>query len=155
MSPCTILLALFVLLCVGGVIIPFVQPIERSPRITAWISGIAAVIVIWLGAVSIVSPVPFRAVLWNIPSVGPILLRADPLSGLFLLLTGVVFLAASIFAANALLSLVGRNDVRVYVLFHFALFVSIVWLLIASDVFSFLIAWELMSISLLLAREFS
>lgn len=146
MSPSTILIVLFVLLCGGGVIIPFVQPLERSPRITAWISGAAAVVVICLGGVSILSPVPFSAVLWNIPSVGPILLQADPLSGLFLLLTGVVFLAASIFATNALLSLVGRNHARVYAVFHFGLLVSIVWLLIASDVFSFLVAWELMSI---------
>ena len=146
MSLSTILLVLFVLLCVGGVILSFVQRVERSPKIVASVSGTAAVIMIWLGAVSIVSPVPFRAVLWNIPSIGPILLRADPLSGLFLLLTGVVFLAASIFAANALVSLVGRYNVRVYAVFHFALFISIVWLLIASDVFSFLIAWELMSI---------
>jgi hydrogenase-4 component B len=146
MSPSTILLVLFVLLCVGGVILSCVQAVERTPNIIAWISGIAAVIVIWLGAVSMVNPVPFSAVLWNIPSVGPILLRADPLSGLFLLLTGLVFLAASIFAANALLSLVGRSNARVYAVFHFALFISIVWLLIASDVYSFLIAWELMSI---------
>jgi hydrogenase-4 component B len=114
--------------------------------IVAWISGAAAVIVMWLGVVSIVSPVPFSAVLWNILALGPILLRADPLSGLFLFLTGVVFLAASIFATNALVSLIGHYNVRIYAVFHFALFISIVWLLIASDVFSFLIAWALMSI---------
>src|ERR1700740_2700207 len=123
MSPSTILLVLFVLLCVGGVILCWVQAVERTPNIIAWISGIAAVIVIWFGAVSMVNPVPFSAILWNIPSVGPILLRADPLSGLFLLLTGLVFLAASIFAANALLSLVGRSNARVYAVFHFALFI--------------------------------
>ncbi|PWT79964.1 MAG: hypothetical protein C5B58_12520, partial [Acidobacteria bacterium] len=127
-------------------ILSCVQAAERTPNIIASISGIAAVIVVSLGAISMVNPVPFSAALWNIPSVGPILLRADPLSGLFLLLTGLVFLAASIFAANALLSLVGHANARVYAVFHFALFISIVWLLIASDVFSFLIAWELMSI---------
>ena len=83
MSPSTILLVLFVLLCVGGMILSCVHAVERTPNIIAWISGIAAVIVIWLGAVSMVNPVSFSAVLWNIPTVGPILLRADPLSGLF------------------------------------------------------------------------
>ena len=140
------LLVLFIMLCLGGVVFAFVQPAERSPSIVAWIGAVAAGFVIALGAITIYSPDAFTAKLWSIPSLGPIVLRADPLSGLFLLMVGLVFLPASISAASALLPLVRLYNVRVYALFYFVLFISIVWILIAGDVFSFLIAWEIMSI---------
>ena len=139
-------LVLFMVLCFGGAVLALVQPAKASPNIVAWIGAIAAGVVIALGAITIYGPDVFTATLWSIPSVGPIVLRADPLSGLFLLLVGLVFLPTSIFAASALPSLTGRYNARVYALFYFALFISIVWILVAGDVFSFLIAWELMSI---------
>jgi formate hydrogenlyase subunit 3/multisubunit Na+/H+ antiporter MnhD subunit len=79
-----------------------------------------------LGAITIYNPDVFTATLWSIPSVGPIVLRADPLSGLFLLMVGLVFLPTSIFATSALQPLTGRYNVRVYALFFFVLFISIV-----------------------------
>jgi hydrogenase-4 component B len=140
------LLVLFIMLCLGGAVFACVQPAERSPNVVAWIGAVAAGVVIALGAITIYNPDAFTATLWSIPSVGPIVLRADPLSGLFLLMVGLVFLPASISAASALPPLVRRYNVRVYALFYFILFISIVWVLIAGDVFSFLIAWEIMSI---------
>jgi hydrogenase-4 component B len=146
MSVFITLLVLFIVLCLGGAVFAFVQPAEGSPNIVAWIGAIAAGVVIALGAITIYNPDVFTATLWSIPSVGPIVLRADPLSGLFLLLVGLVFLPTSIFATSALPPLTGRYNVRVYALFYFVLFISIVGILVAGDVFSFLIAWELMSI---------
>lgn len=146
MSASAILLILFVSLCTSGAFVALVQPAERSPNVIAWIAAIASVIVIGFGAITICSPIPFTATLWNIPSLGPIVIKADPLSGLFLVVTGLVYLPASIFTANALSPLLGRYNVRVFAVFYFALFLSIVWILIAGDVFSFLIAWEIMSI---------
>lgn len=146
MSASAILLILLVMLCAGSALFALVQPADCSPNIIAWSGTGASVIVIWLGAITVCSSVPFTAALWNIPSVGTIVLKADPLSGLFLLVTGLVFLPSSIFAANGLLPLVDRYNVRVYAVFYFVLFISIVWILVAGDVFSFLIAWELMSV---------
>jgi len=135
-------LVLFIVLCLGGAVFAFVLPAEGSPNIVAWIGAIAAGVVIALGAITIYNPDAFTATLWSIPSVGPIVLRADPLSGLFLLLVGLVFLPTSIIATSALRPLTGRYNVRVYALFYFVLFISIVWILVAGDVFSFLIAWS-------------
>jgi hydrogenase-4 component B len=146
MSVFITLLVLFIALCLGGAAFAFLQPAEGSPNIVAWIGAIAAGVVIALGAITIYNPDVFTATLWSVPSVGPIVLRADPLSGLFLLMVGLVFLPTSIFATSALQPLIGRYNVRVYALFYFVLFISIVWILVAGDVFSFLIAWELMSI---------
>jgi hydrogenase-4 component B len=67
-------------------------------------------------------------------------------SGVFLLVTGLVFLPVSIFAANSLPRLLGHYNVRGYAVMYFALLVSVVWILMAGDVFSFLVAWEIMSI---------
>jgi hydrogenase-4 component B len=139
-------LELFVALCVVGLALAWFAPAKRSPPIVAWVGGLAALIVIGLGAGALFASAPFAATLWDIPSLGAIVLRADALSGLFLVVTGLVFFPVSIFAANALPRLPGRYNLRTYAVMYLALFVSVVWILVSGDVFSFLVAWEIMSI---------
>jgi formate hydrogenlyase subunit 3/multisubunit Na+/H+ antiporter MnhD subunit len=80
------------------------------------------VIVIKLGIHAMDASTPFAATLWSIPSLGTIVLRADAMSGLFLLVSGLVFFPVSIFAANALPRLLGRYNVRAYAVMYLALF---------------------------------
>jgi hydrogenase-4 component B len=139
-------LELFVALCGAGIILVLFAPAKRSANIVAWVGSLAALIVVGLGADALLANAAFAATLWNIPSLGSIVLRADALSGLFLVVTGLVFLPVSIFATNSLPRLLGRYNLRAYAVIYLVLFVSVVWVLVAADVFSFLVAWEIMSI---------
>jgi hydrogenase-4 component B len=139
-------LAVFIGLCGMGIVLAFLGGEQNTPKIVAGAGGLAAVVVIGLGVSALAGDASFTKTLWSVPPVGSIVLRIDSMAGLFLLITGLVFLPASIFAADALLPLLGRYNLRAYATMYLALFVSIVWILIAGDTFSFLIAWEVMSI---------
>ena len=139
-------LGLFVALCGVGIVLALFAPPERSPKIVAWVGSLGALIVIKLGIHAMDGSTPFAATLWSIPSLGTIVLRADAMSGLFLLVSGLAFFPVSIFAANALPRLLGRYNVRAYAVMYLALFVSVAWILVSGDVFSFLVAWEVMSV---------
>jgi hydrogenase-4 component B len=148
-------LGLFVALCGVGIVLALFASPERSPKIVAWVGSLGALIVIKLGIQAMDGSTPFAATLWSIPSLGTIVLRADAMSGLFLLVSGLVFFPVSIFAANALLRLLGRYNIRAYAVMYLALSVSVVWILVSGDVFSFLVAWEVMSVLCYLLVNFA
>jgi hydrogenase-4 component B len=139
-------LKLFVAVCLGGSALALLAPAKRSPGIVAWAGALAALVVVGLGVSALFGSKPFVATLWNIPSLGRMILRADTLSGLFLLVTGLVFFPVSIFSAASLPRLLARYNLRAYAVMYFTLFASIIWILVSGDVFSFLVAWEIMSI---------
>jgi len=146
MSAFGVWLGVFVAFCSAGIVLALVLPQQHSPRVVAWLGALAALVVIGCGGGALLASSSFAATLWEIPSLGTIVLRADALSGLFLLVTGLVFLPVSIFAATSLAPLAGRYDLRAYAVMYFGLFASVIWILISGDVFSFLVAWEIMSI---------
>ena len=146
MSAFGVWLGVFAVLCGAGSVLALVLPRRHSPRVVAWLGALAALVVIGCGGYALLASSPFAATLWEIPSLGALVLRADALSGLFLLVTGLVFLPVSIFAANSLAPLAGRYDLRAYAVLYFGLFVAVTWIPISGDVFSFLVAWEIMSI---------
>jgi hydrogenase-4 component B len=133
-------------LCGAGVLLTLVLPQRHSPRVVAWLGALAGLALIGLGAGTLFESSTAVTTLWNVPPVGALILRRDGLAGLFLLVTGLVFLPVSIFAANGLPRLIGRYSVRAYGVMYVALLVSVVWILVCGDVFSFLVAWEIMSI---------
>ena len=98
----------------------------------------------------------FHAALWPVLTLGTLTLEADPLSAFFLFVTGLVFLPVSIFSGAYLTKYLAHHDLRYFSVLYHALFASIVLVLIAGDVISFLVAWELMSIAsyLLVNYEF-
>jgi hydrogenase-4 component B len=138
-------LEIFAALCGVGIALALIAP-ERSPKVVAWIGALAGLIVMGIGLMALFGFASFTAKLWDIPSVGGIVFRADTLSGLFLLVTGSVFFATSLFSISTLPCLAGRYDLRVFAVMYLSLFISVVWILVAGDVFSFLVAWEIMSI---------
>jgi hydrogenase-4 component B len=79
--------------------------------------------------------------------VGPLTLRLDMLSAVFLFTAGLVYLPASLFARNLVVRLLrGHYPARNYGMLHFALMISIALIFVANDAVSFLISWECMSI---------
>jgi hydrogenase-4 component B len=146
MTAFSVWLGVFAALCGAGIVLALVLMPRRSPQVVAWLGALAGLALIGVGTGTLFDPPATETTLWNIPPLGAIVLRPDALSGLFLLVTGLVFLPVSIFAANSLPRLLRCYSVRVYAVIYFVLLVSIVWILLSGDVFSFLVAWEIMSI---------
>ena len=73
-------------------------------------------------------------------------LRLDPLSGAFVLVTGLVLFPASIYAGGELRRESFRGHERAFTVMLLALYASVVLILIAGDALLFLLAWEVMSI---------
>lgn len=140
------LLVLFAALCAAGAILALVLPQAAGPRVVAWFGTLAGLALVVLGVSALFDPAVVTMPLWTIPSIATITLHRDPLAGLFLLVTGLVVIPVSIFGANSLPHLLGRASVRAYAVMYFALVVSIAWILVSGDVFSFMVTWEMMSV---------
>ena len=98
------------------------------------------------GAWTLVTGNGFERTLWRIPDLTVLTLRLDPLAAVFVMITGLVLLPASIYAGSELrLGALRRYERRVMVML-FALYAAILLILISADALSFLLAWEIMSI---------
>ena len=76
----------------------------------------------------------------------PFHLHWDPLTGFFLILLSVASFGISIFSSDYLGHLAPRTQGMIC--FNYYLFlISMTWVLLAADAYSFLIAWELMAMS--------
>jgi hydrogenase-4 component B len=139
-------LVAFAALCGAGVILALALPRRQGPRVVAWLGALAGLALVVAGAGLMAARADGTTPLWSIPAIGTLVLRRDALAGVFVLATGLVALPASVFAASSLPRLAARYSVRSYAVMYFALLVAIVWVLLAADVFSFLVAWEIMSI---------
>lgn len=139
-------LALFGGLCGAGVVAALLLPPRHAPPIVAGLGTLAALVLIAVGGRLLVAGADVETPLWTIPAVGSLVLRTDGLAGFFLLVTGLVSLPASLFVANSLPRLLARYNLRGYAILHFTLLAAIAWILLAGDVFSFLVAWEIMSV---------
>jgi hydrogenase-4 component B len=84
--------------------------------------------------------------LWDLSILGRLSLQATPLGGLFLLVTAVVFAATTpSFVAGSRRYASGWRTTA-FLISYQALLASIVLILLAADVITFLFAWELMSL---------
>ncbi|MGH7690843.1 MAG: hypothetical protein ACREN3_14650, partial [Gemmatimonadaceae bacterium] len=130
----------------GGLVATLILAPARSPRAVGWAGAGAGIALIGLGATAMLQPSPVAITLWTIPGLAAVVIRGDALSGVFIIITGLVVLPASIFAAGRLPHIVGHYAVRAFGVMYFVLLASIAWVLLAADVFSFFLAWEIMSI---------
>lgn len=155
MNASQLLLAFFILCATGGGL-ALACPQRWAPTLLAVIGALAALIVLAASAMLLVFGAEFHASLWPVLTLGTLTFGADPLSAFFLLVSALVFLPVSIFSGTYLTKYLGHHDLRYFSVLYYALFASIIVVLIADDVISFLIAWELMSIAsyLLVAYEF-
>ncbi|MGE0353026.1 MAG: proton-conducting transporter membrane subunit [Gemmatimonadales bacterium] len=145
---------LFLVFCAAGVVLAAALPQRRSPSILAVCGGLAGLALIGFGIQALVLPRVAPVVPWSIPAIGPVSLQHDPLAGLFLLATGLVALPASLFAAGSIPCLAERYSLRSFAVLYFTLLASVGWILVAADVFSFLVAWEIMSLAAYLLVNF-
>jgi formate hydrogenlyase subunit 3/multisubunit Na+/H+ antiporter MnhD subunit len=100
MSAIGLLFGVFFLLCAVGAL--DLAPQEWSAAVLALIGSLSALVVLMSGALALVSDVSFRAELSPVLSLGTMTLAADRLSGLFLFITGLVFLPVSIYSGSYL-----------------------------------------------------
>jgi hydrogenase-4 component B len=140
-------LAAFFVLCAAGVVAALLVAENRNANVVAILGSAAALALIAAGAIILADGASFHVALWPVLSFGTMRLGADRLSALFLLISGLVFLPVSLFSGAYLQKYLGRASLRYFAILYFALFAAIVLVLIADDIVSFLVAWELMSIA--------
>jgi hydrogenase-4 component B len=156
MSAAAQLILIFFLLCAAGAVLPFASPRRWQAIVLAVIASLAALILLIASAALLASGTGFHATLWRVLTLGRLTLESDQLSAFFIFVTGMVFLPVSIFSGSYLTKYLEHHDLRYFSVLYHVLIASIVLILIASDVISFLVAWEVMSIAsyLLVNYEF-
>jgi len=139
---------LFLIFCAAGVMLAVLLPREPNRVALAWIGSLSSLTIIIVSGKVLLSGHAWQLELWNIWSLGKMILKMDRLSALFVFITGLVFLPTSIFSARYLnqQKYVKRYSLRSFGIFYHLLFASIILLLVAGDAFSFLLTWEAMSI---------
>jgi hydrogenase-4 component B len=144
----------FFALCGIGILSALVTP-ERHNSVLLAIIGSAASAILCAAAGAALASGQTLAVQAGISPLGTVIrLGVDPLSALFLLVAGVVFLATSVFSAGYLHRYLGEYSLRAFSVLYFALLASIVAVFVTRDVLSFLVSWELMSIGSYLLVNF-
>jgi hydrogenase-4 component B len=145
----------FFALCAAGVVAALVFPQRLGPALIGLLGSLAAIVLFVAGGFLLLGGPGFRLELWPLLTLGTLALRGDRLSGLFLVVTGIVFLPISLFSVRYLARYGARYSLRWFSLLYYALFAAVVLVLVAGDVISFLLGWEAMSIDcyLLVAYE--
>jgi hydrogenase-4 component B len=142
----SVMFSIFFALCAAGIVAALLVPEPRSPRVLAGTGALASLVLLCAGGQALAAGQPFRMPLWAVPELGMLTLRMDRLSALFVLVTGLVFLPVSIFSAEYLERYLHHYSLRAFSVWYLLLFASIVLVLIAGDILTFLLAWEAMSI---------
>ncbi len=144
-----IFMALSVLAC----ILVFVVPNGWVTRVSSMLGSLAAIALIDSGLASLFFHGWFLN-LWRLRGWGRLVVGEPHLAAFFLLVTGLVFLAVSWYSPEYLRRLQPRYNLRYFALIYHGLMIAIILTLLAQDVVSFLMAWEIMSVSSYLAVNF-
>ncbi len=140
------LLIAFFALCAAGAAAALAVPERWIAIVLSVVGSLAALIILVASVLVLVAGSVFRIELWSLLSLGTLALRADGFAGLFLFVTGLVYLPVSIFSARYIEKYRTEYSLRYFSVLYHALFASIVLVLIAGDAISFLSGWEAMSI---------
>jgi hydrogenase-4 component B len=136
----------FLVLCLLGIGGALVFPERRNPAVLAVIASLAALTLLAGSSAVLVGGAEPDIQLWSVPIFGRLQLHMDRLSALFLFVAALVYLPVSIFSASYLIHYSGRYSLKFFGVLYHALFASIVLVVLAADVFLFLLAWEAMAI---------
>jgi len=137
---------LFLSLCGIGVILSALLPERKNPLILAWVTSLAAIMILLASGKVLLSDQVWQTELWMLPFLGRLVLKMDHLSALFIFVTGLVFFPVSIFSAGYMPKYVGHYNLKTFSVFYHLLFGTTVLVLVSGDIFSFLLAWEATSI---------
>lgn len=141
-----LLVLAFFVLCGLGIVLSAILPEDSAPRVILWVGSAVSLVACAEGAGGLVGGVGFSRSLWTIPELGTLTFAMDHLSALFLLVSGVVFFATSIFSARYLEQYAGDFSLRWFAVTYHTLWVAVAIILLAWDAVLFLIGWEAMSI---------
>ena len=144
MSP-QVFLGVFYALCASGLVAGFVLSDRSILPLIGCVGSAASVTMFVVGTLGILGNT-FSYRLSALPQVGAFTFSVDPLSGLFLSVSALVFLPVSVYSVGYLKHYLGLFSMRSFCACYFGLLISVVLLLTASDVVGFLTGWELMSI---------
>jgi hydrogenase-4 component B len=144
-APLELLAAFLGIIGAGIVVISFLSE-QRTPQGIAVIGSCAAIVLMWASGETLFSGVTAQAALWTLPGLGHLSLSMDRLGALFVFITGLVYLPVSIFSAEYLPRLAGRYSLKWFAGWYLALFASLALIPVCSDLVSFLVVWEAMSI---------
>ena len=147
-------IAIFFVLCVLGMLGAIVLPQRRVPAMLAWFGAAASVALLGGAGRALFAGHAFALALWSVPGLGTVSIGVDRLAGLFLFVSGLVFLPVSVYSASYLLRYLQHYSLRSFGVLYFALLAAIALVLLARDVLGFLLAWELMSIASYLLVNF-
>jgi hydrogenase-4 component B len=141
----TLIIAFFAA-CGAGILLCLALRPRRQALVLAALGCLAAITAVVAGAQVLLTGEGFTQPLWSLPGLTTLTLRLDPLSGAFVLVTGLVLFPASIYASGELRRESFSGDERVFTVMLLALYASVVLILIAGDALLFLLAWEVMSV---------
>jgi hydrogenase-4 component B len=140
------LMLLFLVTCGCGAILAATLPDRLNLLALAWVGSIDSIIALAASGAVLLHGDSFHASLWELPHFGTIELDLDRISALFVFVTALVYLPISIFSAEYMEKYRGRYSLKSFGVFYHLLFASVVLTLIAGDIVSFLVAWEVMTI---------
>ena len=141
-----LLLALFLALCAAGIVTACVLPERRQSSALAWLASAASLAALLASVDVLLFGGSFELRLWPLMGLGPLALALDPLSAVFVLTVGLVFLPVSIFSASYMEKYQGKDSLRYFSILYYLFLVSLVFVMVSYDVLLFMIAWEVMSV---------
>lgn len=140
-------LLLFFASCACGFLLSAIADRRRCGAVIGIAGALASLFMMLAAAAVLVTGRSFEASLWVLQGFGPLALRLDMLSAVFLFTAGVVYFSASLFVRSFINDRFGdRYPAQRFGLMYFALMASVVLILVANDAPLFLIGWESMSI---------
>ncbi len=128
-----------------GIAAVFLLPKKMTSMAFGVFGAVGSVTLLIFGTYYLFAQNSYNASLWIIPNIGKLTITVDHLSAFFLVVTAIVAMPASIFAASKIVENQHRHAGFLATL-YLSLLIAIVLVLIASNVFLFLLAWEIMSI---------
>ncbi len=138
-------LVVFLALCLSGMVAAFVFSDRKVLTLVAWLGVGASLAMLGAGALGIAGR-GFSFQLWTVAQMGALSFSIDSLSGLFMCVSALVFLPVSVYSEGYLRHYLGLFSMRSFCACYFGMLISVVLVLTAADVVSFLVGWELMSI---------
>ena len=145
---------LFVLLAALGALLSALLPERRVAVALAWTTSLASAFLLLASGATLVTGSGFDFPIAGLPVLGTLGFGMDRLSALFLFVTGLVFLPASIYSAGYLVRYEGRYSLRIYGVLYHLLLLATALTLAASDLVTFLLDWRLMSVFCMLLVGF-
>jgi hydrogenase-4 component B len=139
------LLELFFVLCSCGVAAGCLLSNRSVLPLVGWLGSAASITMFTVGTLGVVGQT-FSCRLWRILPVGRFAISVDPLSGLFLCVSALVFFSVSLYSMGYLKHYLDAFSMRAFCACYFGMLISVALVLLAADVMGFLIGWELMSI---------